>query len=280
MTGFLASVSSIDEAELVRSLGTDVIDLKNPDEGALGAVDVNTAQTIVSMIGSKTTLSATIGDLPLYAGDLESRVGRMHETGVDIIKVGVFDKSLSRFALNALGRLAGGNIRIVLVFFAEFFTGDIANNVDFPRLKKTGIEGAMLDTCEKANGNLRKKLDDRILAEFVTNTKQAGLVSGLAGSLTGADIPPLLRLNPDYLGFRGALCKENKRNMQIDGIKVSAIRHTFKFGASCQTRIVRYPVTGMLTPLYPPLSGGKTHRSPPCQGGKHIEVPLLRGENT
>ncbi len=220
MTGFLASVSSIEEAELVRSLGADVIDLKNPNRGALGAVDLDTAQSIVATIGNKATLSATIGDLPLYAGELEASVSRMYATGVDIIKVGVFDESLSRFALNAMGRLAGRNIRIVLVFFAEFFTGDI----DFPRLKKTGIMGAMLDTCEKENGNLRKKLDDETLTEFVTNAKRAGLVSGLAGSLTGADIPPLLRLNPDYLGFRGALCKEYKRNMQIDGIKVSAIR--------------------------------------------------------
>ena len=220
MTGFLASVSSIDEAELARSLGADVIDLKNPDRGALGAVDVDTAQSIAAMMGYRATLSATIGDLPLYAGELEASVSRMHATGVDIIKVGVFDKSLSRFALNAFGRLAGKNIRIVLVFFAEFFTG----NIDFPLLRETGIKGAMLDTCEKANGNLREKLDEGTLAEFVTNAKRAGLVSGLAGSLTGADIPALLRLNPDYLGFRGALCKQHKRNMQIDRVKVARIR--------------------------------------------------------
>ena len=220
MTGFLASVSSMHEAELVRSLGADVIDLKNPDRGALGAVDLDTAQSIAAMIGNGATLSATIGDLPLYAAELETAVGRMHATGVDIIKVGVFDKTISRFVLNTFNVLAGENIRLVLVFFAEIFPDD----PDFQGLKKTGITGVMLDTCEKAGGSLREKLDDGTLAEFVSNAKQAGLISGLAGSLTREDIPPLLRLNPDYLGFRGALCKQNQRSRQIDGSKVTAIR--------------------------------------------------------
>ena len=138
MTGFLASVSSMHEAELVRSLGADVIDLKNPDRGALGAVDLDTAQSIAAMIGNGATLSATIGDLPLYAADLETAVGRMHATGVDIIKVGVFDKTISRFVLNTLNVLARENIRIVLVFFAEIFPDD----PDFQRLKKNRDHGS------------------------------------------------------------------------------------------------------------------------------------------
>ena len=220
MTGFLASVSSMHEAELVQSLGADVIDLKNPDRGALGAVDLDTAQSIAAKIGNGATLSATIGDLPLYAADLEDAVIRMHACGVDIVKVGVFDNSLSPFALSALDRLTDRKIRIVLVFFAEFFPVQ----VDFGKLKSTGITGVMLDTCEKAGGSLRKKLDDETLAEFVSNTKRAGLISGLAGSLTREDIPHLLRINPDYLGFRGALCKQNRRNTQIEATKVSEIR--------------------------------------------------------
>ena len=220
MTGFLASVSSADEARLVCSLGADVIDLKNPRRGALGALDEDEVRMITTLTGDRVTLSATIGDLPTYAAELESAVIRMHDCGVDIVKVGVFDKSLSPFALSALDRLAGRNIRIVLVFFAEFTPVDI----DFQTLRSTGIMGVMLDTCEKAGGNLRKKLDDETLAEFVHSAKWTGLVSGLAGSLTKEDIPPLLRINPDYLGFRGALCKQHQRNMQIDANNVSEIR--------------------------------------------------------
>lgn len=220
MTGFLASVSSVDEARLVRSQGVDVIDLKDPNKGALGALDEDSVRSIAMLIDDGTTLSATIGDLPAYAAELETGVIKMHACGVDIVKVGVFDKSLSPFMLSALDRLTRRNIRIVLVLFAEFYPVDI----DFRRLQDTGITGVMLDTSDKASGNLREKLDDGILAEFVDNAKLAGLIAGLAGSLTREDIPPLLRVNPDYLGFRGALCKQHKRNMQIDRVKVAGIR--------------------------------------------------------
>ena len=36
-----------------------------------------------------------------------------------------------------------------------------------------------------------------------------GLLTGLAGSLEAADVPRLLLLAPDYLGFRGALCDQS-----------------------------------------------------------------------
>ena len=220
MTGFLASVSSVEEARLVCSLGADVIDLKDPNRGALGALEQDKVRLITALVGKTTTLSATIGDLPAYAAELESAVLGMHASGVDIVKVGVFARSLSPFTLSALDRLTDGNIRIVLVFFAEFSPVE----ADFEKLKSTGVMGVMLDTCDKASGNLREKMEDGALAQFVNNAKRAGLITGLAGALTGEDIPPLLRINPDYLGFRGALCRQHERTMQIDSTKVTEIR--------------------------------------------------------
>ncbi len=220
MTGFLASVSSVDEARQVRFLGVDVIDLKDPGKGALGALDEDSVRSITALTGNSATTSATIGDLPSHAAGLETAVMGMHACGVDIVKVGVFDTSISPFTLSAFNRLTDRQIRIVLVFFAEFFPLDI----NFQLLKHTGITGVMLDTCEKANGNLRQKLDDETLSEFVTDARQAGLITGLAGSLTREDVPPLLRINPDYLGFRGALCKQHKRTLTIDSTKVAGIR--------------------------------------------------------
>ncbi len=221
MTGFLASVSSADEARLVRSMGADIIDLKDPNRGALGALDEDKVRSITGLSGNRVTISATIGDLPAYAADLESAVVGMHACGVDIVKVGVFDKSLSPFALSALDRITDRKIRIVLVFFAEFSPVE----VDFEKLKHTDIMGVMLDTCDKASGNLREKMADETLAGFTGKAKRAGLITGLAGSLTREDIPPLLRINPDYLGFRGALCKQHKRTREIDREKVIEIRN-------------------------------------------------------
>ena len=54
--------------------------------------------------------------------------------------------------------------------------------------------------------------------------RQAGLLAGLAGSLTLDDVDPLLALRPDYLGFRGALCRGRRRVAQLDPDRVAAVR--------------------------------------------------------
>jgi len=54
------------------------------------------------------------------------------------------------------------------------------------------------------------------LKYFVRQARACGLLTGLAGSLKLADIQPLLKLGPDYLGFRSALCDKHQRNNTID----------------------------------------------------------------
>jgi (5-formylfuran-3-yl)methyl phosphate synthase len=39
---------------------------------------------------------------------------------------------------------------------------------------------------------------------------------GLAGSLSISDIPRFAKINPDYLGFRGALCHNSARKNGLD----------------------------------------------------------------
>lgn len=229
MTGFLASVASLAEARIVHAAGVDVIDLKNPARGPLGAVDPAVAREVAAALApgegagdgpGAPVLSAAIGDLPVYAAELEAAVARMYALGPALIKVGVADPSLSRFTLKALARLADKNIPVILVFYAESYRG----GVDFHRLAGVGVKGVMLDTREKANGNLRRKLAPGVLARFVASSQDAGLIAGLAGSLGPEDIAPLLPLAPDYLGFRGALCEQGRREGFLTAARVAALR--------------------------------------------------------
>ena len=93
MSGMLASVCNLEETQLVQDAGVDIIDLKNPDEGALGALDLPVIEEIVAHVNGLTPVSATIGDLPFDAPVIEPVIKRMALTGVDIIKVGVFGKT-------------------------------------------------------------------------------------------------------------------------------------------------------------------------------------------
>ena len=64
MTAMLASVRTLDEALLALRLGADLIDLKEPSRGALGALDHAAVRVMVRAVGGRRALSATIGDIP------------------------------------------------------------------------------------------------------------------------------------------------------------------------------------------------------------------------
>src|SRR5215218_479707 len=89
-TRLLASVAN--EAELVVAMGhgADLVDLKNPAQGALGAWPLPDVRSAVASIGGRCPCSATIGDLPMVAGPLLAAARQMAATGVDIVKLGFF----------------------------------------------------------------------------------------------------------------------------------------------------------------------------------------------
>jgi len=227
MTGMLASVRNVREAECALQAGVDLLDLKEPDAGALGALDPGTAARIVQFINARTSVSATIGDLPFQAPALCPTIERMAATGADLIKVGVFGDVKDRASLEVLRDFCCRGLRIVLVLFAETY----CDGVDFAGLSGAGITGIMLDTSDKAGGALTRKLPLGILDRFVNDARSAGLLTGLAGSLRETDIAPLLRFGPDYLGFRGALCRNGRRGAELDAGAIRRIRSLIKADA-------------------------------------------------
>ena len=92
MTGMLASVSNSSEAQIALEESVDIIDLKDPAHGTLGAVTTEIALDIVELVSGQCLVSATIGYLPMQATLIGQAISTMASTGVDIIKVGMFDE--------------------------------------------------------------------------------------------------------------------------------------------------------------------------------------------
>lgn len=212
MTKFLASVSNPLEAATILAAGADIIDIKDPLKGALGAVVPVLVTDIVKRVSGRVMTSATIGDLPMEAACISGAVENMQATGVDIIKVGVFADSVPADILQLIKKYTARDCRIVLVFFADLKP----QLEDFSGLAEAGVYGVMLDTADKTKGSLRTIINDNVLKYFIRQARACGLLTGLAGSLKLADIQPLLKLGPDYLGFRSALCDKHQRNNTID----------------------------------------------------------------
>jgi dihydroneopterin aldolase len=99
-----------------------------------------------------------------------------------------------------------------------------ADNSLIALMAESSFAGVMLDTAHKTGKRLLDHMDVTELSHFVDAAHAHGLIAGLAGSLETPDIPRLLLLAPDVLGFRRALCVDHDRNARIDPDAVAAVR--------------------------------------------------------
>jgi uncharacterized protein (UPF0264 family) len=199
---FLASVATAAEACLAVSGGADIIDCKDPQKGALGALDAHEIFKVVEAVGGRVPVSATIGDLPSAAAIMVKAATSVAATGVDIVKVGFFGDADASAAIVGLGAADLGRARLVAVLMAD-------RRPDFAvmaSLAEAGFAGVMLDTADKSSGALPDVLDRASLADFISLARKHGLTAGLAGALRQSHIAGILALQPDVIGFRGALC--------------------------------------------------------------------------
>jgi FolB domain-containing protein len=219
MTLLLASVNGPAEAEIALAGGADIVDMKDASQGALGALSPGLVRATRDAVRGRRPVSAVTGDLPMRSDIIQNAVAEMAATGVDYVKVGLFPDAQREDCIRALSSLAQ-KTKIVGVLFADL-------EPDHTLLKlmaECGFAGAMLDTARKSEGRLLDRMDIPALGDFVALCRRHHLMSGLAGSLETPDIPRLLVLAPDFLGFRGALCAGRDRAAHIDPDAVVLVR--------------------------------------------------------
>lgn len=221
MTGMLASVNSMDEANIVMSANVDIIDLKNPALGSLGALDIKLVKSCVVAVNGRCPTSATIGDLPMQPEIIFNAVKEMAETGVNYVKIGFFPGDNQKQIVQKLTALTQ-HFNLIAVLFAD-------THPDFSLIDSlitAGFKGIMLDTQDKTKGPLTGMMAKTEIGRFVNHVKSRHAICGLAGSLRLEDIPLLMPYQPDYLGFRGALCESHKRAGQLNQQSVKNIKQT------------------------------------------------------
>jgi dihydroneopterin aldolase len=219
MTLMLASVTGPAEAELALEGGADIIDLKDPTAGALGAVSPEIVRETVARISGQRKTSAVTGDLPMLPEMVRDAAETMAATGVDYVKVGIFPSEQTQEVVRGLRDTARAT-QLVAVLFA-----DLAPDFDLiDACADAGFAGAMLDTAGKGSGRLINHLDLLAMEQFIARCHARGLIAGLAGSLEAPDVPRLLPLAPDLLGFRSALCRAGDRRSELDSQAIAIIR--------------------------------------------------------
>jgi (5-formylfuran-3-yl)methyl phosphate synthase len=221
MTRMLASVQNRHEAGIVFQSGADIIDLKDPANGALGAVDRAKLLEVIEFIDGRCPVSAACGDLPMDPAIIREKVEDFVSTGVAYVKIGFFPSPELDNCIESLAPLAAHN-KLIAVMFADYKDG--YGGALFDKLVASGFHGVMIDTADKSNGRLLDHMAPDQIGSFIKDGQRRGLVVGVAGSLEAPDVPRLLAYNPDYLGFRGALCAGRDRNAAIDAAAAMKIR--------------------------------------------------------
>lgn len=205
----LVSVRDPAEAEAALLAGADLIDAKDPERGALGALPPDTVADIMSRLPREGVETSAVADSA-------DSLAAMARSGARWVKHGVTRREWRQAArLSHLGGAVPG--RVIAVLFAEDEPG--ADLV--PVLAKAGFAGAMIDTAGKAGVRLPDLLGPDELAAFTAACRAHSLLCGLAGSLRIGDIPALSAAGPDYLGFRGGLCRGFDRTNGIDPLRVA-----------------------------------------------------------
>ncbi|HEY1736936.1 MAG TPA: (5-formylfuran-3-yl)methyl phosphate synthase [Methylovirgula sp.] len=215
----LASVADAAEAEIAIIEGADIIDLKDPLEGPLGALPEATVRTIVAATAGRRPVSAVAGNLEMKPSVLVEAAEALAATGADYVKIGFFPWPDLQACIDALAPIAA-RVRLIAVLFADL-KPDLSL---LSRFAAARFAGVMLDTAEKGKGRLLDVMSIPALQNFVETCRDLQLGCGLAGSLEPPDVVRLLPLAPALLGFRGALCIERDRKARLDATHVKLVR--------------------------------------------------------
>jgi uncharacterized protein (UPF0264 family) len=213
-------ISPTDEKEALEAIagGADIIDVKNPKEGALGANFPWVIRRIREITPKNVEVSCTLGDVPNLPGAISLAALGAATTGVNYIKAGLYGLKTKEDALYLMQNVAravkdcDSSIKVVTTGYADAKRIGSVNPLLIPAIAhKANADIAMIDTAVKDGKNLFAFLTRNQLESFVNAAHDLGLKAALAGSLKKEDLPAIYDLGADIAGVRGAACTHGNR---------------------------------------------------------------------
>jgi hypothetical protein len=213
----LVSPMNVEEAKAAVRGGADIIDVKNPKEGSLGANFPWVISSVRDAIGEM-PMSATIGDFEFKPGTASLAALGAAYAGANFVKVGLFGIKTPEEAfeiLDAVNRSVKSfdpEKKVVASSYSDYKRLGILSPFELPAIgSKVGVDVAMLDTGIKDGKTTFEFLSEAELKGFVKEAQDLGLLTALAGAIGFGDLDAVLRVNPDILGVRGIVCGGDRR---------------------------------------------------------------------
>ena len=216
--------------------GADIIDVKNPQEGALGANFPWIIKRIREIAPRTIQVSCALGDVPNLPGSISLAALGAASLGVDYIKVGLYGFKTPKEAVfllqnvNKAAKECNPKIKVVATGYADAERISTLDPMLIPEIaSKAQVDLAMIDTAVKDGKNIFNFLTIKQLEKFISSAHKLGLKAALAGSLRKQDLPAVYGLGTDVAGLRGAACTNSDRdNGQITRKLVEELVETVK----------------------------------------------------
>ena len=204
----LVSPSSLNEAK--DSVAADIIDVKKPSEGSLGANFPWVIREIKEF--AQKPVSAAIGDFDYKPGGASLAAYGAACAGADYVKIGLaFDgKDKAREVISAVVKAVKDPFPkkyVVIAAYSDYERMHTISPFDVaPIAAECEADFAMVDTGIKDRQSTFAFMDENALRSFTEGNRKLGLGTALAGALKFEDIDALRRIDPDIIGVRGMVC--------------------------------------------------------------------------
>jgi (5-formylfuran-3-yl)methyl phosphate synthase len=226
----LVSVIDADEARVAAEAGVDIVDVKNPAEGSLGAPAPGVIGRVREVVPPEHPISAAIGDLPNLPGTAALAALGAARSGAAYVKVGLWGTSTTDEAvavLRAVHDALDGGAAVIAAAYADaervpgrpLPPGEIVEAAS-----RADVGGCLLDTALKDGRGLFEWLTPEALAGLVAEGHAAGLDMALAGALHAGDLSVVRATGADIAGVRSAACRDGRRTAPLDAERIGRLR--------------------------------------------------------
>ena len=207
MTGLLVSVRSADEARAALLGGADIIDVKEPRNGSLGAASAEAWKEVAAVVADEALLSIALGELsdfdPLEAAQLPANT---HYAKIGLAGCADLPDWPERWQ-QAWACLPTDVERVAVCYVDQ----QQAAAPDWQQILQqalgAGCKCLLLDTFDKRAGNLFRHWSERQLADVVAQAAADGLFVVAGGSIQGQHQPILAATGVRLMAVRGAVCR-------------------------------------------------------------------------
>jgi len=214
----LVSPINKEEAVIASKGGADIVDVKNPKEGSLGANFPWIIKEVKEALDGKQLISATIGDFNYKPGTASLAAFGAAVAGADYIKVGLYDIQTQEQALELLIKITravkdyDSTKKVVASGYSDYKRINSISPLLLPAVAaEAGADVVMVDTAIKDGKSTFEFMDEKELKKFTDLAHKHGLENAIAGSLKFEDLPKLERIGPDIIGVRGMVCGGDRR---------------------------------------------------------------------